>query len=73
MAVAVRQESQAADRADLQRRIHEFVSRRYDQAGATESEYLDAQDDLTQAEIELALARTRVRLAEAAVLWTLGE
>jgi outer membrane protein TolC len=39
---------------------------------ATETEYLDAQDDLTQAELDLALARTRVRLAEAALLWALG-
>jgi outer membrane protein TolC len=39
---------------------------------ATENEYLEAQDDLTQAELDLALARTRVRLAEVALLWTLG-
>jgi len=59
-------------RADLERRILELVGRRYREAQASESEYLDAQDDLSEAEIQLALAMTRVRQAEADLLWILA-
>ncbi len=73
LAAAGAQLEQAAARADLQHRIADLVGQRYAQASATETEYLDAQDDLTQADIDLALARTRLRLAESALLWTLGD
>jgi len=63
----------AGERIDLARRILELVAGRLRAAAATESEYLDTQDDLTAAETDLALARTRVRLAEAALLWTVGD
>lgn len=66
------QEGQAAQRAALQHDLLAMVEGRYREAAATETEYLDAQDDLAQAEIELVLARTRVRQAEANLLWTLG-
>lgn len=72
LAAAATQERQAAERADLQRRLLAMVEGRLAQSAATETEYLDAQDDLAQAEVELALARTRVRLAETALLWALG-
>lgn len=69
---AATQERQAGERTELQRLLLEMVEGRYAQLNATENEYLEAQDDLTQAELDLALARTRVRLAEVALLWTLG-
>lgn len=69
---ACTQEQQAAERAELQRLLLVMVEGRYAQLAATENEYLDAQDDLTQAELDLALARLRMRLAEIALLWTLG-
>lgn len=72
LAAARDQEAQAAERAGLQSRLLAMVEGRYAQQAATETEYLDAQDELTQAELELALARARVRLAEAAWLWTQG-
>jgi outer membrane protein TolC len=70
---AVAAQAQASERLDLQRDILDLVRRRRAQAGASEAEYLDAQDDLTEAETDLALARTQVRLAEVTLLWTLGE
>jgi multidrug efflux system outer membrane protein len=72
LAAACDQEAQAVERARLQARLLEMVEGRYAQQAATETEYLDAQDELTQAELELALARARVRLAETALLWTRG-
>lgn len=72
LAAAVAIESQAGARLALQQRLLAMVEARQAQAAATGTEYLDAQDDLAQAEIDLVLARTRVRLAEAALLWALG-
>jgi outer membrane protein len=69
---AATQERQASERTELQRLLLVMVEGRYAQLNATENEYLDAQDDLAQAEFDLAMARTRVRLAEIARLWTLG-
>lgn len=69
---AVTVESQAARRVELQRRLLAMVEGRQAQAAASVTEYLDAQDDLAQAETDQALAQTRVRLAEAALLWALG-
>ena len=66
------QEAQAVARTGMQARLLALVEGRYAQQSATETEYLDAQDELTQAELDLALARARVRLAEAALLWTQG-
>ena len=62
----------ATERAELARRIGELVGARYERADASESEYLDALDDVTAADFELSLVRTRQRLAEASLLWTLG-
>ena len=65
-------EEQAAGRVALQERLLRMVAGRQAQAAASGTEYLDALDDLAQAEAELVLARTRVRLAETALLWALG-
>jgi hypothetical protein len=40
---------------------------------ASESEYLDAQDDLSTAALDLAAATVRLRLAEADVLTASGK
>ena len=64
--------SAAAERVTLQTRLLALVTGRRDRAQATENEVLDAQDELSEAEIGLALARTRARQAEATLLWTLG-
>lgn len=70
---AARSELDAArERVDLERRILDHVDRRRRAAAATESEYLDAEDDLAEAEAAAALAQTGVRLAEAALLWILA-
>ncbi|HOX24344.1 MAG TPA: TolC family protein [Candidatus Krumholzibacteria bacterium] len=70
---AVAAETLAGERVELARRILDLVGGRLRAAAATESEFLDTQDDLTAAELDLALARTRVRLAEAVLLWTVGQ
>jgi outer membrane protein TolC len=59
----------ANERVDVVRRISEMVAARYREADASESEYLDAQDDVLAAELELSLIQMRLRLAEAAWLW----
>lgn len=69
---ARRETASVEERAVITRRLLEFVKMRYEQADATQSEYLDAEDDLAAVEFELALARTRLRLCEAVLLRTLG-
>jgi RNase adaptor protein for sRNA GlmZ degradation len=54
----------AEDRVVLEGRRRELVSGRYAQAAASETEWLDAEDDLAMAEIERATATTRLRLTE---------
>ena len=73
LAAAIAAEALANERVELTQRILDMVAGRLAAAAATESEYLDSQDDLTAAQTDLALARTRVRLAEATLLWTVGE
>lgn len=63
----------ASERVALTERILGMVAGRLAAAAATESEYLDTQDDAAAAQMDLALARTRVRLAEITLLWTVGE
>jgi outer membrane protein TolC len=72
LAIAREELARASERVDLARNIGELVGARYESADASESEYLDALDDVTTAEFELSLVRTRQRLAEASLLWTLG-
>lgn len=69
---ALAQEAQVGERLALQRRLLEMVAGRQALDSATETEFLDAHDDLAQAEVDLALVRTRVRQAESFLLWTLG-
>lgn len=69
---AAQAERRAVERVDLQKRYGELVASRLDQGFATQREYLDAQDDLTLAEIDLATARAQLRGAEAELLAALG-
>jgi len=62
------QEAKAGERVALERQRRELVTGRYRDGAASESERLDAEDDLAQAESEWAAARARVRLAEADLL-----
>jgi outer membrane protein TolC len=64
--------ARAAERADLERQRLGFVEARFRQGIASESERLDAEDDLAAAEIDFAGAKAAVRLAEAEVLYFLG-
>lgn len=65
-------EQHATERLDLQKRYLELVASRLDEGFATQREYLDAQDDLTLAEIDLATVRASLRGAEAELLAALG-
>ncbi|MCB1162190.1 TolC family protein [bacterium] len=69
---AVKAVETAQQRVGLQRQLLDMVTGRRGHAQATENEVLDAADDLSEAEIALALARTRARQSEATLLWTLG-
>jgi outer membrane protein TolC len=60
--------TKVSERADLERQRLAMVEGRQKSGMATESEYLDAQDDLTAAETDLAAAAVQVRLAETDVL-----
>jgi len=62
----------AIQRAALERRRSTMVEARYHNGLATESEYLDAQDDLTTAELDRVGAVVRLRLAEADLLYASG-
>jgi outer membrane protein len=62
----------AEERAALERQRLQMVEGRLKLGAATETEYLDAQDDLTNAETDLASAIVAVRLAEADLLNAAG-
>lgn len=62
----------AFDRMELERQRLTLAEGRLRTGMASESEYLDAQDDFTAAQTELAAALVRVRLAEADVLLARG-
>ncbi len=57
--------SKTDERLVLERRRFEMVQGRYQIGMTSESEFLDAQDDLTAAELDRANAAVRLRLAEA--------
>jgi outer membrane protein len=61
-----------AERADLQRLRLTLVEGRLKNGMASESEYLDAQTDLTTAETDLASANAQLRLSEADLLYASG-
>lgn len=63
----------ARERADLERRRLELVKGRYAGGAATETERLDAEDDLAEAETAQAAARARLRLSEVELLYFLEE
>jgi len=62
----------SSERLDLDRRRLTMVEGRYRAGMASESEYLDAQDDLADAETNVTAARVRLRLAEADLLYASG-
>ncbi len=64
--------AQVQDRLDLQRRRLDLAGERWREGHATESELLDAQDDVTLAATDLATVRAQLRLAEAELLAALG-
>ncbi|MFZ5434470.1 MAG: TolC family protein, partial [Calditrichota bacterium] len=61
-----------AERTELQQQRLTMVENRWRGGLATESEYLDAQDDLTSAEADLAAATAALRLAETDALYASG-
>jgi outer membrane protein TolC len=69
---AVDEEAKAAERVALEKRRSELVENRYRQGSASESEFLDAEDDRAAAEIDRALAAAAIRQAEAELLYLLG-
>jgi len=69
---ARRQAEKAAQRLEAERQRLDFVAGRRDQGMATESELLDAHDDLADAENAEVAARAAVRLAEADLLYAAG-
>jgi outer membrane protein TolC len=72
LAAATRAADLAREQEELQARLCDLVRVRLHGAAATQSEYLDAAEELAAAQVGAALAWTRVRLAEAVLLWTLG-
>lgn len=62
----------AAERANLERKRLTMVEGRLRKGMASESEFLDAQDDLTAAETDLVSAATRLRIAETDLLYAAG-
>ncbi len=64
--------SSANDLLVIERERYSLVQSRYDQGMATETELLDAQDDLTLAEIELAVTTAGLRMAEVNLIHAAG-
>lgn len=62
----------AEDRLRIEQSRLDLVRGRYDDGMATESELLDAHDDLSEAETDLAAARVANRLAEIELLYAVG-
>ncbi len=66
-------QSLARQRVATEQERYSLVQKRYDQGMATETELLDAQDDLALAEIELAMMLSQLRVAEVQVLYATGK
>jgi OMF family outer membrane factor len=66
------QVAKAQQRAELESQRLELVQGRYQQGLGTETEFLDAQDDLSDAEIAVAAQRSRLRLAEVNLLYAVA-
>jgi len=69
---ARRQSQKAIERVEAERERLDLVTGRRDQGMATETELLDAHDDLANAEAAEVAARAAVRLAEAEFLYASG-
>jgi len=65
--------TKALQRAELEQQRLELVQGRYRQGMGTETEFLDAQDDLSDAEIAVAAQRSRLRLAEVNLLYAVAQ
>jgi outer membrane protein len=65
-------QTKAAERTGLERRRMELVENRLHNGMASESEFLDAQDDLATAETDLVAAIIKLRLAETDLLFAAG-
>lgn len=65
--------SLASQRVDLYRERFDLLTTRYEQGMATESERLDAEDELTLAQRNRVTAQAKIRLAENELLYTLGK
>jgi outer membrane protein TolC len=63
---------ESVTREGLETRRLELVETRWRQGMATERDWLDAQDDLRQAQVERALGAVRLRLAESRLLLAMG-
>ena len=63
----------ASERLNLEQRRFELVRGRYQIGTTSESEFLDAQDDLTSAELDRSTATVKLRLAEAEWLNAAGK
>lgn len=72
MQAAEKEVAQATERLDLENRRLEMAHERWREGHATESELLDAQDDVTFAAGDLATAQARLRLSEAELLAARG-
>jgi outer membrane protein TolC len=62
-----------SERLSLEQRRFELVRGRYQIGTTSESEFLDAQDDLTSAELDRSAVAVRLRLAEAEWLNAAGK
>jgi outer membrane protein TolC len=67
-----KQISKALQRVELERQRLRLVEGRYQQGLGTETELLDAQDDLSDAEVAVAAQRAQLRLAEVKLLYAVA-
>ncbi|MCB2200477.1 TolC family protein [bacterium] len=70
---AARDHELATERVELYRERLSLLTQRYKQGLATESERLDAEDELTMAQRNRVTAQAKIRLAENELLFTLGK
>ncbi|MGD8394930.1 MAG: TolC family protein [Candidatus Eiseniibacteriota bacterium] len=69
---ALQERDHALERVTLERQRLGLLQSRWHAGNATETELLDVQDDVTVAEMDLAMTRARLRIAEAELLAALG-
>ncbi len=62
----------AEQRVDIEQRRLQLIRNRFQVASATQTEVLDAEDDLREAQIALVAATTQLRMAEVELLYVFG-